>query len=58
MGWVVASCDGLPSPLVLEVVPFDDPRQGEARYPDKYLYEALGLVRLEPRTRNFPWAKA
>lgn len=33
-------------------------RQGEARYPDKYLYEALGLVRLEPRTRNLPWAKA
>jgi RNA-directed DNA polymerase len=27
-------------------------------FPDKYLYEALGLVRLDLRTRNFPWAKA
>ncbi len=32
-------------------------RQGEARYPDDYLYQVLGLVRLEPRTRNLPWAK-
>ena len=27
-------------------------------FPDTYLYEALGLVRLDKRTRNFPWAKA
>ena len=27
-------------------------------FPDKHLYEALGLVRLDLRTRNFPWAKA
>jgi RNA-directed DNA polymerase len=27
-------------------------------FPDKHLYGALGLVRLDLRTRNFPWAKA
>jgi RNA-directed DNA polymerase len=27
-------------------------------FPDTYLYGALGLVRLDKRTRNFPWAKA
>jgi len=31
---------------------------GESRFPDQYLYEELGLVRLAPRTHNFPWAKA
>jgi RNA-directed DNA polymerase len=31
---------------------------GISRYPDSYLYEELGLVRLSERTRNFPWAKA
>jgi len=31
---------------------------GTSRYPDSYLYEKLGLVRLSERTRNFPWAKA
>lgn len=31
---------------------------GTARFPDQYLYETLGLVRLEQRTRTFPWAKA
>jgi group II intron reverse transcriptase/maturase len=30
---------------------------GTARYPDAYLYDQLGLVRLEGLTRNFPWAK-
>jgi RNA-directed DNA polymerase len=30
---------------------------GTARYPDEYLYLRLGLVQLELRTRNFPWAK-
>jgi group II intron reverse transcriptase/maturase len=33
-------------------------RPGVMRYPDEYLYDSLGLVRLERRTRNFPWAKA
>ena len=33
-------------------------RPGVMRYPSEYLYETLGLVRLEGRTRNFPWAKA
>jgi RNA-directed DNA polymerase len=28
------------------------------RYPDSYLYGELGLDRLAPRTRSFPWAKA
>jgi group II intron reverse transcriptase/maturase len=32
--------------------------RGCSRYPDEYLYETLGLVRLERRTRSFPWAKA
>jgi group II intron reverse transcriptase/maturase len=27
-------------------------------FPDKHLYGALGLVRLDLRTRDFPWAKA
>ena len=31
---------------------------GIARFPAKYLYDTLGLVKLELRTRNFPWAKA
>jgi RNA-directed DNA polymerase len=31
---------------------------GTTRYPFKYLYEDLGLVQLESRTRSFPWAKA
>lgn len=33
-------------------------RPGVMQYPDEYLYDSLGLVRLERRTRNFPWAKA
>ncbi len=33
-------------------------RPGVMQYPSEYLYETLGLVRLEGRTRNFPWAKA
>jgi RNA-directed DNA polymerase len=32
------------------------PGRGTSRYPDAYLYQTLGLVRLGPRTRNFPWA--
>lgn len=30
---------------------------GTARFPDEYLYHTLGLIRLELRTRDFPWAK-
>jgi hypothetical protein len=33
-------------------------RPGVMRFPDEYLYDSLGLIRLEPRTRNLPWAKA
>ena len=32
--------------------------RGTSRYPDEHLYRTLGLVRLAPRTRNLPWAKA
>lgn len=31
--------------------------RANGRFPDTYLYGALGLVRLDRRTRNFPWAK-
>ncbi len=31
---------------------------GWSRYPDAYLYETLGLVRLSLLTRRLPWAKA
>ena len=31
---------------------------GTSAYPDEYLYETLGLVRLELTTRNLPWANA
>ena len=31
---------------------------GTSRFPDRYLYEELGLVRLAPRTHNLPWATA
>ena len=34
------------------------PGQGLSRYPDTYLEQRLGLVRLEERTRNFSWANA
>jgi RNA-directed DNA polymerase len=33
-------------------------RPGVMKYPNEFLYDSLGLVRLERRTRNFPWAKA
>lgn len=32
--------------------------QGTSRFPDEYLYERLGLVRLSVKTRDFPWATA
>jgi len=31
---------------------------GWTRYPDEYLHEKLGLVRLCKRTQSLPWAKA
>jgi group II intron reverse transcriptase/maturase len=31
--------------------------RGTTRFPDQYLYEELGLVRLCVRTRGLPWAK-
>jgi RNA-directed DNA polymerase len=34
------------------------PGPGYKRFPDSYMYEELGLVRLETRKRNFPCAKA
>ncbi len=35
-----------------------DRSRGTSRYPDHYLYEALGLVCLPELTRSFPWAHA
>ncbi len=32
--------------------------RGTACYPDEYLYETLGLLRLPSLTRDLPWAKA
>ncbi|WP_414826794.1 group II intron maturase-specific domain-containing protein [Acidithiobacillus ferrivorans] len=32
-------------------------KSGGTRFPHKYLYQDLGLVRLPERTRNLPWAK-
>jgi len=31
---------------------------GATRYPYEYLYDKLGLVKLQARTHDFPWAKA
>jgi hypothetical protein len=31
---------------------------GRGRYPDQYLYQTLGLIRLEPQTANLPRANA
>lgn len=31
---------------------------GTSRFPDAYLYQELGLIRLPKLTRNLPWAKA
>lgn len=35
-----------------------DASTGYSRFPDQFLYEKLGLVRLAPRTHDLPWAKA
>jgi len=32
--------------------------QGTARFPDQFLYQELGLLRLQERTRSFPWTNA
>jgi hypothetical protein len=32
--------------------------RGTSRFPDQYLYDELGLIRLRARTKSFPWAKA
>jgi group II intron reverse transcriptase/maturase len=32
--------------------------QGTSRFPDEYVDQKLGLVKLQLRTRNFPWANA
>ena len=34
------------------------PGTGTSRFPDAYLYQQLGLIRLPKLTRNLPWAKA
>ena len=34
------------------------PGAGTSRFPDAYLYQHLGLIRLPTLTRNLPWAKA
>jgi RNA-directed DNA polymerase len=32
--------------------------RGMSRFPDRYLHDELGLIRLSERTRDFPWANA
>jgi group II intron reverse transcriptase/maturase len=32
--------------------------EGTSRFPDAYLHEELGLIQLQLRTRDFPWANA
>jgi hypothetical protein len=32
--------------------------RGTTRFPDQYLNDKLGLIRLSARTKSFPWAKA
>jgi hypothetical protein len=32
--------------------------KGIARFPDEYLYQSLGLVRMQTLQHGFPWAKA
>jgi hypothetical protein len=35
-----------------------EPGKGTSRFPDTYLYQTLGLIKLPDLTRNLPWAKA
>ena len=30
----------------------------QKRFPDQYLHDELGLIRLSARTKSFPWANA
>ncbi len=32
--------------------------KGTSRFPDEYLYQSLGLIRMQKLRRSFPWAKA
>ena len=32
--------------------------RGTSRFPDQYLHDELGLIRLSERPKSFPWAKA
>jgi RNA-directed DNA polymerase len=32
--------------------------RGTSRFPDQYLHDVLGLVRLSDLPKSFPWAKA
>jgi group II intron reverse transcriptase/maturase len=32
--------------------------RGTSRFPDRYLHDELGLIRLSERPKSFPWAKA
>ena len=32
--------------------------RGTSRFPDQYLHDELGLIRLSAQTKSFPWAKA
>ena len=32
--------------------------RGTSRFPDQYLHDELGLIRLSARTKSFPWANA
>ena len=32
--------------------------RGTSRFPDQYLHNTLGLIRLSARTKSFPWANA
>ena len=32
--------------------------RGMTRFPDRFLFEELGLIRLSDRTQSFPWANA
>ena len=34
------------------------PGQGTSRFPDEYLHQNLGLVKLPERTGNFSWANS
>ena len=37
---------------------YKEPGKGTSRFPNTYLYQTLGLIKLPDLTRNLPWAKA